>query len=124
MRGKRGLEPKPIHIPEDQLPKLEAMAASRKLEYRLVVRARIVLMAAKGHCTVEIARRLGISDRTVRKWKARFRAHPTIEALKDADRPGRPAKTPRASVTGRQPPARPDDDEAPFRTTMNPPGPQ
>ena len=114
---RRGPKPKPIHIPEDELPKLEAMAASAKLEYRLVVRARIVLMAAKGYRTVDIADRLGVSDRTVRKWKGRFRAQPSTEALKDADRSGRPARIAldlRCLVISFAC-DRPDDHKVPFR---------
>jgi transposase len=56
----------------------------------VVVRARIVLMASKGRGTAEIARSLGVTARTVRKWKARFADDPLVHALEDRERPGRP----------------------------------
>lgn len=42
----------------------------------------------------EIARRVGCTGRTVRKWKARFRADPRLEVLDDQPRSGRPAGVP------------------------------
>lgn len=60
----------------------------------LVVRARIVLMAASGFGTEEIARRLGVGASTVRKWKARFLANPRLSGLRDRERSGRPAEIP------------------------------
>ena len=39
---------------------------------------------------VEVARGIGASPRWVSKWKSRWLASPCVEALSDADRPGRP----------------------------------
>ena len=58
------------------------------------MRARMVLMSAAGQGTSEIAGALGIGERTVRKWKARFEQMPRLEGLKDAPRSGRPATIP------------------------------
>ncbi len=44
--------------------------------------------------TEEIAQRLSIEGRTVRKWKARFEEDPRFEALEDRPRTGRPAEVP------------------------------
>ena len=62
--------------------------------YTQVVRARLVLMSAAGRGTREISRALGIGERTVRKWKARFEEMPRLEGLKDAARSGRPSTIP------------------------------
>jgi|GEM_PF-6292949 len=59
----------------------------------LVVRARIIVMALRGMGTAEIARRLSISPRTVRKWKARFAEDPHLDTLEDQERSGRPNVT-------------------------------
>ena len=63
--------------------------------YNLVVRAKIILFARQGLGTTQIARQLSISDRTVRKWKARFAVDPHILSLEDLERSGRP---PRISI--------------------------
>ena len=55
-------------------------------------RARILLLAADGLSAPEIARRVGCTDRTVRTWRARFRAAPRVASLRDRHRTGRPAK--------------------------------
>jgi transposase len=56
--------------------------------HRDVLRARIVLAAADGMTNAAIARRLGICDDTVRKWRARFCAR-GLPGLADRPRPGR-----------------------------------
>ena len=55
--------------------------------HRLVVRSRIVLLALEGLRPPEIARRLGVSQATVRLWVARFRAEGP--AVLGHDAPGR-----------------------------------
>jgi transposase len=60
----------------------------------LVVRARIILLAAQRLRAPEIARRVGCSERNVRKWKARFIADPRVESLEDRARPGIPPRIP------------------------------
>ncbi len=61
-----------------------------------VQRARIVLLAAHGHGSEDIARAVGWSARAVRKWKNRFAQAPSVEVLDDAKRSGRPARVPLA----------------------------
>ena len=70
--------------------KLQALASSTKAEHRLVLRARIVPLAASGMATAEIARQIGCSDDTARKWRNRFAQDSRVEALKDRPRSGRP----------------------------------
>jgi DNA-binding NarL/FixJ family response regulator len=43
-----------------------------RTEQRLVTRAQIILAAAAGQANAQIARRLGISEYTVRKWRHRW----------------------------------------------------
>ena len=54
----------------------------------------MLLLAHRGLGTEEISRKVGCSSRSVRKWKARFLAAPTIRSLDDAQRTGRPARVP------------------------------
>jgi transposase len=60
----------------------------------VVVRAQIVLLARRRIGTEDIASRLSISPRTVRKWKARFMEDPRLASLEDRERCGRPAEIP------------------------------
>jgi len=54
-----------------------------------VVRARIVLAAADGQPNAAIARRLGVTEDTVRRWRGRFAAE-RLPGLDDRPRTGRP----------------------------------
>lgn len=62
----------------------------------LVVRARIIELAARGFCNADIGRRLGIPIRRVRRWRNRFAADPRMRTLHDRPRSGRPAEVPLA----------------------------
>lgn len=73
---------------------LKALANSTKAEHRLVVRARIVLLAASGTTNAEIAREVGCHEDTVRKWRKRFVKDSRVEALRDRSRSGRPNVVP------------------------------
>lgn len=66
-------------------------ARSPTAPFRLVLRSRIVLMAAAGKSPSEIARTLGTTARTVRVWRERFAAC-GIETLR-RDAPGRGRKS-------------------------------
>jgi len=55
----------------------------------MVERARIVLCAAEGLTAVQIAKRVGCSERTVKKWRSRYRRR-GLGGLRDAPRSGRP----------------------------------
>jgi transposase len=54
-----------------------------------VLRARIVLAAVEGGSNIELAERLELDRRTVRKWRNRF-AEYRCDGLLDEPRPGRP----------------------------------
>jgi transposase len=89
-----GPSPTPLLINPALTAALRRVATSTTEQHARVVRARVVLLAADGRPVPEIARRTGQSERTVRKWKARFAALQSIEALNDARRSGRPSSVP------------------------------
>lgn len=83
----------------------------------LVVRARIVELAGRGFSNADIARRLAIPVRRVRRWRNRFAADPRMRTLADRPRSGRPAEVPLAVRARLISLAceRVDDDKTPFR---------
>jgi transposase len=77
----------------------------------------MVLLAAAGHSNAAIADRLDCTDKTVRKWRARFCARPKVASLDDEMRVGRPPIVPLAIRLElvKLACARPTDCKAPFR---------
>ncbi len=73
-----------IHVAPPVRKRLERLARSATAQRRLVDRARIVLAAAGGASNAEIARSLGFTEKTVRKWRDRFAARSTRAALDDS----------------------------------------
>jgi hypothetical protein len=63
----------------------------------MVLRVRIVLLAADDAGSAEIARRLGTCEDTARKWRRRY-CEKGIGGLADLPRPGRPRVFPAAAV--------------------------
>lgn len=96
---------------------LKLLASRQRVAFTIVIRARIILRARAGHGTSRIARTLGISTRSVRKWKSRFRDNPCAAVLKDAHRSGRPARFPLVArcTLIKLACQRPDGDITPFR---------
>ncbi|WP_192748730.1 helix-turn-helix domain-containing protein [Actinopolymorpha pittospori] len=68
---------------------LGRIARGHKSPVRDKLRAQIVLDAARGLPNTVIARRCGVVEDTVRKWRGRFAAE-RLEGLKDLPRSGRP----------------------------------
>jgi transposase len=68
---------------------LERWARRPKSAQALALRCRIVLAAADGENTIDIAARLGCSRGTVSKWRGRFAEH-GLDGLHDEPRPGKP----------------------------------
>ena len=68
---------------------LTAMARKYTLPYYLVLRARIILLAAQGLDNSQIATRLDVARQVVSKWRKRFFEH-RLHGLADRPRPGRP----------------------------------
>ncbi len=80
----------PIELMEEERATLEAWVRKTTTEQRLVQRARIVLEAATGKATKEIAVSVQMRPATVSKWRTRF-AEDRLVGLQDAPRPGKPA---------------------------------
>jgi transposase len=74
--------------PEDRTT-LERWIARRKTAQGLSMRSRIILGCAAGHSNSELARRLGVTNATVGKWRARF-VSKGLEGLLDEPRSGAP----------------------------------
>jgi len=62
-----------IELDAQDRAELERVVRAASSEVRMVERARIVLGAADGLGTAEIAERVGCSERTVKKWRSRYR---------------------------------------------------
>jgi transposase-like protein len=74
-------------LSEDERRILENWAKRRSTAQGLALRARIVLACAEGHGNTAVAARLGVSQGTVRRWRARFLAK-RLDGLGDEPRPG------------------------------------
>ena len=68
---------------------LERWARRPKSSQALAFRCRLVLAAAEGASSTEIATRLGCNLSTVGKWRGRFARH-GLDGLHDEPRPGKP----------------------------------
>lgn len=71
---------------------LQRFSRGRSTPAKLVLRAKIVLLAAAGHQNQTIAAELGTTPATVGLWRNRFAEHGLAGIEKDASRPGRPRK--------------------------------
>jgi hypothetical protein len=88
-----------IRLGDVERAELESLSRRATAPFRLVVRARVVLLAADGVTNCAIAERLGICEDTARKWRCRYCGQ-GIEGLADAPRPGRPRVFPATVVAG------------------------
>ena len=78
-----------IDLSAQEAVTLEHVAREYTSPYFRVVRAKIVLFAAKGLDNDDIAQRLDLPRQIVSKWRKRFFEH-RLEGLKDQPRSGRP----------------------------------
>jgi len=81
----------PIVLSDEGRSRLERIVRGAKSERRLVTRAQIVLAAAAGEATTQIASRMGLVAATVSKWRTRFASH-RLDGLRDAPRSGQPRR--------------------------------
>jgi transposase-like protein len=88
-----------IRLSAAERAELESLSRRATAPHRAVLRARIVLLAASGAASSEIARRLGTCADTARKWRRRY-WQKGREGLADAPRAGRPRVFPAAVVAG------------------------
>ena len=61
-----------IELSQEQRTELEKVARSRRTPQAVAQRARIVLMTADGILPGTIGEQLGVSQPTIRKWRARY----------------------------------------------------
>ena len=84
-----GRPKKPIILSDQEHEQLTSIVRSRSLPHGLVTRAQIVLMAAEGVTSNEIAKKVALSAQSVCKWRQRY-LQQGILGLHDELRPGRP----------------------------------
>jgi len=102
----RGPKPEPIELTDAAQTALEQLARRHTPPQQLALRARIVLAAAAGRNTAEIARELDISLDMARLWRRRWLALdaaslddlPVHDRLTDAPRSGKPVRITDAQV--------------------------
>ena len=85
----KGRPKQPVLLSEENLVQLKTIANSRSLPHSLVVRARIVLIAADGASNTAIAQKLDLSQQSVCLWRKRY-VQQGIQGLHDELKPGRP----------------------------------
>jgi transposase len=78
-----------VVLSEEERATLERWARRPKSSQALAFRCRIVLAAADGLSSTEIAAQLGCTGSTVGRWRGRF-ARRGIDGLHDEPRPGKP----------------------------------
>ena len=80
-----------VVLTQEERRQLETLARSRTTQQRTTLRCRIVLAAAEGTSNQAIAQALKVNRHTVEIWRQRF-AQQGLKGLKEAARPGRPAR--------------------------------
>jgi transposase len=78
-----------VTLTDEERETLERWARRPKSSQALALRCRIVLAAAEGEQSKDIAARLGCNASTVGRWRGRF-ARMGLDGLHDEPRPGRP----------------------------------
>ena len=95
-----GPKPPEIVLSGEERAELERLARAHTTGQQLALRARIVLLAAEGLTTSEVARRLGLDVGTARQWRVRWRRYRDVPLeelgvaarLADAPKPGAPGR--------------------------------
>ena len=80
----------PLVLKSGDKERLDAVLRASTAPLSLVMRARIVLLAAQGLANAEIVRQVGVSGPTVLTWRTRY-TQGGLESLGDLPRSGRPA---------------------------------
>lgn len=77
-----------VFLSDPERVELERLARGRSTPHRVVMRARVVLAAAKGLENRDIADSLGLGEHFVGRWRNRFHRLRLAGIQKDAPRPG------------------------------------
>jgi len=80
-----------IELLEQERKTLEKWVRASKTEQRLVLRSKIILLAAEGLLNKEISQRMEVRQATVSEWRKRFAAK-RLEGLQDTPRSGKPRR--------------------------------
>jgi len=79
----------PITLSTEEYRQLLNWSRGRRVTRSLAMRARIILQCRRGRSNREVARRVGLTEQTVCKWRQRFVAE-RVPGLRDQPRPGAP----------------------------------
>jgi transposase len=79
-----------LSITREERLEVEALLRRGKLEKRVYLRARALLLMADGVPSNRVAWTLNVHERTAEKWRQRFRRGSPVAMLADARRSGRP----------------------------------
>jgi putative transposase len=96
----RGPKPKPVTLSEQEQSELEQLVRRHSTAQQVALRGRVILTAAEGKNTSQIAREVGLSVETVRAWRMRWLGLQAVslddlsvsERVTDVPRPGRPSQ--------------------------------
>ncbi|HSE59841.1 MAG TPA: IS630 family transposase [Nitrospiraceae bacterium] len=86
---KTGRPKPPLGLTPDEVAQLQRVVASRSIPQGFATRARMILLSDDGLSNAAIARKLGVTNATVGKWRRRF-VTDRLAGLHDELRPGRP----------------------------------
>ena len=89
-----GPQPPAVPLLEEERQALHTMIRAHKTPQHLSFRAQVILLLAEGLTAPDVARRLGTTRMTVRRWRRHWlKRHgcPVLERFQDAARPGTPA---------------------------------
>lgn len=78
-----------IELTEEELKTLTGLVSGRRTEVRVVLRAQIILAAARGLRNEEIVEELSATPETVGRWRTRFSEERVAGIMKDRPRGGR-----------------------------------
>jgi putative transposase len=89
-----GPQPPAVPLLEEERQALHTMIRAHKTPQHLSFRAQVILLLAEGLMAPDVARRLGTTRTTVRRWRRHWlkrQGCTVLERLQDAARPGAPA---------------------------------
>ena len=87
-----------IQVSAENRRRLEAVVQDGNAKQKHVWRAQIILESADGHGTMEIMRRVGVSNPTVWRWQARYAQQGVGGLFLNATRPPGKAPVPASKV--------------------------